>query len=630
VLDDRDNPELEARWYAESPEAAGLNQELESFELELENDTESRLARVVSVLDLAPRERNVLHACLAVALEPSLAQIFGHLHNRPDWNYLSEAIVAQLFQEQPPILSQNSALVRWGAVRVSDAGPGQPAPLVVDPHLLEFISGREAADPLLLPLAVRARAEETFPDWPVERLVAQVRRAWANGVPTRVVVTGPPGSGRRTLAASVARALGIRLVALDASRIADDAWPSVCLRAYRQALLIGGAVAWCNVSTERRHVSLPKTPFLEFVTGESDLELPPVAGSVDEWVAMPSLTVDQRRALWKRLLPEANSWPEPELEHLAERYSVQLGDIVTIGRRGASTLAEAREACRKVTRHRLGDLAELLACPFGREDLTLPPKLHSVLDDFLFEARERVRFWEEQAARRLFPRGRGLVALMTGTPGTGKTMAAQVIAAELGLDLFRIDLAASVSKYIGETAKNLRRIFARAAEMNAVLLFDEADALFSKRTDVKDAHDRYANTDTNYLLQLLEGFDGIALLASNKRQNIDLAFVRRLRYVMDFPRPDAAERLRIWQRLVRELLGVQHEAALAPLLQNAAQAVELSGAQIKLALLGGIFAARQAGAKLDGAHLCVGIEREVVKAGRSLGLKEREMVEGHG
>ncbi len=143
-------------------------------------------------------------------------------------------------------------------------------------------------------------------------------------------------------------------------------------------------------------------------------------------------------------------------------------------------------------------------------------------------------------------------------------MAAQVIAAELGLDLFRIDLAASVSKYIGETSKNLRRIFARAAEMNAVLLFDEADSLFSKRTDVKDSHDRYANTDTNYLLQLLEGFDGIALLASNKRQNIDIAFVRRLRYVMDFPRPDAAERLRIWERLVRELLGDESAKELAP------------------------------------------------------------------
>jgi adenylate kinase family enzyme len=330
------------------------------------------------------------------------------------------------------------------------------------------------------------------------------------------------------------------------------------------------------------------------------------------------------------MLPESNAWPEGELQHLAERYRVQIGDIVTICRRAPATLELTREECRKIARHRLGELAELLPCPFTRDDLTLPPKLENALDELLFEARERVGFWEGAAAQRLFPRGRGLIALMTGTPGTGKTMAAQVIAAELGLDLFRIDLAASVSKYIGETAKNLRRIFARAAEMNAVLLFDEADALFSKRTDVRDAHDRYANTDTNYLLQLLEGFDGIALLASNKRQNIDLAFVRRLRYVLDFPRPDAAERLRIWQRLVRELLGPALADELEPLLRNAAGAVELSGAQIKLALLGGIFAARQAGGQLTGEHLCVGIDRELVKSGRNLGLKERERVEANG
>jgi AAA+ superfamily predicted ATPase len=483
---------------------------------------------------------------------------------------------------------------------------------------------------MLLPFAARARAEEGLGPWPIQDVCARVRRVWANEAPMRVIVTGPPGSGRRTFAACVARLLGVRLVAIDASRVSDAEWPEACLRAHRQALLIGGAVAWCNASSERRPVSLPKTPFLEFVTGENDLTLAANPGGIDEWIVMPSLSVDERRNLWKRMLPEANAWPPKDLDHLAERYRVQIGDIVGIGRRGTTAVEQVREECRKVTRNRLGDLADLLVCTFSRDDLTLSPKLEAVLDEFMFEARERVRFWEDPAARRLFPRGRGLVALMTGTPGTGKTMAAQVIAAELGLDLFRIDLAASVSKYIGETAKNLRRIFARAAEMNAVLLFDEADALFSKRTEVKDAHDRYANTDTNYLLQLLESFDGIALLASNKRPNIDLAFVRRLRYVMDFPRPEALERLRIWRRLARELLGEKQELELLPLLQGAADAVELSGAQIKLALLGAIFAARQASERLNGTHLCVGIDRELVKAGRNFGLKERERIEGHG
>ena len=187
----------------------------------------------------------------------------------------------------------------------------------------------------------------------------------------------------------------------------------------------------------------------------------------------------------------------------------------------------------------MGGLGRLLDCPFTWKDLVLPEKVRQNLEDFAFEAQERNRFWELATARRLFPRGTGLVGLFGGSPGTGKTMAAQVIAADLGLDLFRIDLATVVSKYIGETAKQLKQIFARAAMMNAVLLFDEADALFSKRTEVKDSHDRYANADTSYLLQLLEEYRGIAILATNKKQNVDAAFTRRIRYIVDFPRPDA-------------------------------------------------------------------------------------------
>ena len=165
--------------------------------------------------------------------------------------------------------------------------------------------------------------------------------------------------------------------------------------------------------------------------------------------------------------------------------------------------------------------------------------------------------------------------------------------------------------------------------MNSVLLFDEADALFSKRTDVRDAHDRYANTDTNYLLQLLEDFPGIALLASNKRQNIDTAFVRRLRYVVELPRPKAAERLRIWSQLVRELLDAKAEQRLHPALEAIAHTVEMSGAEIKLSLLSALFAARQANQSLQLEHLCRGIERERIKEGRSLNATERERIYRH-
>ena len=203
-------------------------------------------------------------------------------------------------------------------------------------------------------------------------------------------------------------------------------------------------------------------------------------------------------------------------------------------------------------------------------------------------------------------------------------MAAQVIAAQVGLDLYRIDLSQVVSKYVGETATNLQRILSRTANMDVVLFFDEADALFARRTEVKDAHDRFANTDTDHLLQALENYGGIALLATNRKANIDPAFVRRLRYVMEFPKPDADQRWQIWARVISALAGDESLQRLGTFVQRLAADHELTGAQIKYAVLSALFAARRDGGGLTSAHLIRGLDREMSKEGR--GLNERERV----
>ena len=256
--------------------------------------------------------------------------------------------------------------------------------------------------------------------------------------------------------------------------------------------------------------------------------------------------------------------------------------------------------------------------------------LRQALEDLAFEAQERVAFWERPEARRLFPQGRGLLGLFSGPPGTGKTMAAQVIAAELGVDLFRIDLSSVVSKYVGETSQNLERILSRAAHMDVVLLFDEADALFGKRTEIRDAHDRFANTDTGYLLQAIEAYQGVAVLATNKKGNIDPAFIRRLRYVLEFPKPDGPQRLRIWRRIVGELAGPERLEDLGDDLEELADALEVTGAQIKFAILAALFAARRDGEPLALRHLLRGLERELMKEGRTLSDRERERLSGDG
>jgi SpoVK/Ycf46/Vps4 family AAA+-type ATPase len=207
---------------------------------------------------------------------------------------------------------------------------------------------------------------------------------------------------------------------------------------------------------------------------------------------------------------------------------------------GIQGAPQAAAVVREAARSRLGDLVELLECPFEWDDLVVPETIREVLEDLVFEARDRAAFWENPRACRLFPQGSGLFALFAGATGSGKTMAPRSLRAALKRDLFRIDLSGMVSQYIGETSKNLNRALS-VVPNDEVLLFDEADVLFGKRTEVHDAHDRYANTDTNYLLQAIEVYRGVALLATNRKADIDPAIIRRLRFVVDFPRMPNAE-----------------------------------------------------------------------------------------
>jgi SpoVK/Ycf46/Vps4 family AAA+-type ATPase len=326
----------------------------------------------------------------------------------------------------------------------------------------------------------------------------------------------------------------------------------------------------------------------------------------------------------------APDWPEGNLESLAARYRVHIGDIAAIGRLDVSSSEEAERSVREASRSRLGRLAQLLACPFAWDDLVVPAALREALEDFAFEARHRVAFWEQREPRRLFPQGQGLLALFSGPPGTGKTMATQVIAASLGYDLFRVDLASVVSKWVGETSQNFERILTRAADMQAMILFDECDAIFSRRTsEIHDAQDKFANTDAAYLLQAIESYPGIALLATNQKGNIDPAFIRRLRYVLEFAMPAAAERLDIWRRVVRGLCPDRVEA-LDSGLKVLADAVEVTGAQIKYATLGAVFAARRDDSIVELRHLVRGLERELAKEGRAFGARERGRILEHG
>jgi SpoVK/Ycf46/Vps4 family AAA+-type ATPase len=323
------------------------------------------------------------------------------------------------------------------------------------------------------------------------------------------------------------------------------------------------------------------------------------------------------------------------LDALAGRFRLGAGQIARAvadaaargrwngGDAPAATRASLFAAARAQSGRALGLLAPKVEVTARWDDLILPAEQDAQLREFCAHARLRHHVLEAWGFGRTPTGSRGLNGLFAGPPGTGKTLAAGVIAGALGLDLYCVDLALVVSKYIGETQKNLDRIFAAAADANAVLLFDEAEALFGARSEVRDAHDRYANIEVAYLLQKMEAHDGITILATNLRQNLDPAFLRRLHAVVEFPFPDAAQRRRIWQVAFPPEAPLDGDVDLDAL----AQAVKLAGGNIRNIAMAAAIRAAEEGAAEEGAadkdtaiavrHLLAAARREHQKLGRA-------------
>ena len=628
-LDGRDTVALEADWYRSDADMVRIGREIDAVDRRLAA-ADGRLRRIAELFSLTQTDVDMLTGCLAPMIEPALGPVFAHLHG---WPYPTDALVARLFGHAPsrgPLWSPGGPAALWRLVTAGMARPGEPTPLICDPQVVHWLAGDLRLDPELVGVVRTLPVHAPLAGWPVAEIAAQVPTVRETGCGLRLLLDGPPGSGRRSCAAAIAAHLGLKALSVDTGAIADENWPEVYIRAQRLAHLAGVALVWHGPGVARPWPgTVPPVPLHILAVDEEAAGPPAPDGLVDERMVLPPLPRPERERLWAGYVPHRAVWNPSAKATLIDRYRLTVGDIAAIGRRSPSGPEAAADLACSLTRQGLGELGHLTDCPFEWADLVLPQTLVEALCEFAFEARERQAFWEGLPARDLFRREQGLVGLLSGPPGTGKTMAAQVITRDLGLDLFRVDLSSVVSKYIGETAKNLQRIFTRAKRMNAVLLFDEADALFGKRTDVKDAHDRYANTDTNHLLQLLEDHSGVALLATNRKENVDPAFIRRMHMVFDFPRPEAAERRALWHRMVSALAGEPTARALAEPLSILADSVEVSGAQIKKSALAGVFVARRRRQPLGPADLLRGIDRELAKEGRSLGARERQRILRH-
>jgi hypothetical protein len=400
-----------------------------------------------------------------------------------------------------------------------------------------------------------------------------------------------------------------------------------------------GLDAFCD--DERRALRESLTGALEeeagivFLAGER-ARSPALLGRLEALdVSFPSPNFNERRDCWRAHLRRRRVKLEAgELDYLAGNFRLTREEIAAAvgvaagharwrtttarGRERRLTLAELCAAARSQVDGDLKDLAYKIKPKYKWGDIVLPPDQLSLLGEVCRQARHQHRVYAEWGFDRKLSLGRGLNVLFTGPPGTGKTMAAEVIANDLYLDLYKIDLSRVVSKYIGETEKNLRRIFEGAQGCGAILFFDEADALFGKRSEVKDAHDRYANIEVGYLLQRMEEYDGIAILATNLRQNLDDAFLRRMHAVVEFPFPDEEYRRRIWESLFPPEAPLGDDVDFAAL----AREIKLAGGNLKNIGLAAAFYAAADGSVIRTPHLAHAARREFQKLGRSWDVRD--------
>lgn len=594
---------------------------IEEIEAILDKEDSSPMSFLIRVFGLSTLERDILHTCLALSLEPGLGRLFAAIQPHSGFQMVTEYLVNEIFDHpRGRTLPANSPLKCWRLVLEHGAGTDH-ATLACDPFVRNWLLGVDQVDdPLHNVGKTLEPAKQALLNWPVEEVTNYIQRMAANpDLRLRIIIAGPEGSGRRNFAAVVLQRFALGGFVVDADRIPDEYWKDYYIHVQRQAFLTDRVPVWTGENILSKRWPQQIYPWLlQFIIVDAGGFVAPDDEFIDLRVDLPAPQYKERLALWHQFVPAALQWPRQELEEMAMRHQSTIGQIVSAGKRNASTITEVASLLKADAGRQLGQLAQHVTSEFRMDDLVVAPQVREGIQDFVYEATVRNAFWEKAQHQRLFPQGKSLIALFTGSPGTGKSMAAQVIANALRLDLYRIDLSMTVSKYIGESAKNIERILSRSKNMDVILFFDEADALFGKRTDIKDAHDRYANTDTNYLLQAIENYPGIVLLATNNKSNIDSGFMRRFRYVLHFEKPDASQRLELWRKMMAELAGVHYLGNLDPSLIMLSESVELTGAQIKFAALSGIFNAQKENVELNASHLLKAIERELAKEGKGI------------
>ncbi len=623
---------------------------------------ESRLAWLARAYGLSPFELDIVLLALAPELDLRYGRLYAYLQDdvtrkRPGVDLALNLFCASADQklDRRTHFAPAAPLLRHGLLQLySDSPQPQPSLLAqmfrLDDQVVRFILGQDTLDPRLTnfcSLTWTRPLADTLPlvGDQLHALESTVSQAWDAHESLKLYFQGPAGAGQVQIAQVLANVVGAPLLTADLARIGSDDFRSRLRLIFREAWFQSALLCFDNLDALLSADRELDYKDLQVLLAE-DRGITLLAGTQtwvpDANVASGVLTVpfaypstEQRQLVWRAHLLEAGvDLANDDIEVLADRFRLLPGQIAEaalearqriLWRTGSFSTDETTEdqiprlddlfaAARAQCGHDLGALARKIDPLYAWQDIVLPDDALEQLHELSQRVTHRAQVLDTWGFGRKLSQGKGLNALFAGPSGTGKSMAAEVIANDLRLDLYKIDLASVVSKYIGETEKNLDRIFTAAENANAILFFDEADALFGKRSEVRDSHDRYANIEISYLLQKMETYEGLAILATNLRQNLDESFVRRLAFTVHFPFPDEASRRRIWQGIWPAATPLGNDVDLASL----AERFKLTGGNIKNIALAAAFLAAEEGMAVGMNHLLKGTRREYQKMGKLL------------
>ena len=582
---------------------------------------------------LSEFEQNILLLCVGRALHPQFRELYAIAQDHPDCTYPTFHLALNLLPDPHwQAFTPDAPLRRWQLLHLASGEDITHSRLQIDEGILHYLMGEPYRDSLLAGVIEPYQAQ-TLPLPPSHSALAEDLKGILAQPGASVQLCGSDPEQAAAIAQQLSQSLGrsatahssatahLSLYGLKASALPTDlaAVKQLVSRWQRWATLAPSLLLIEQDSnathTAALHLFLQTIPGGAIVATPERLTVPHCTIPPFD---LPRLGYGEQLHLWEAALGEQAQGLNGQLQGLVAQFNLSAATIQAASQVSGLEASPQEYAhrlwdfCRNQARPKIEHLAQRMETLATWDELILPPREKGILRAIAAQVQQRAKVYEEWGFGRKGQRGLGISALFAGPSGTGKTMAAEVIAREFRLDLYRIDLSAVSSKYIGETEKNLRQIFDAAEAGGAVLLFDEADALFGKRTQVKDSHDRHANLEVSYLLQRMEAYQGLAILTTNLKDSLDEAFLRRLRFIINFPFPNQESRGEIWRHIFPIAMPSQN------LNYQLLGQLDVAGGNIRSIAMNAAFLAAHGGEPVQMKHILEGAKAEYLKLGRSL------------